>query len=315
MQQHSPTLLTKQVKKRDLIIAIYYDELILDIRQTYKDNLDYHYTLMSFVNFVADHKKRTCYFYDDTIQSYKDYLTTDRKYKPATIKKYLIVAKDYCKALYERRYQTEVVRLDKDITLNNRGKSIKTPKVNTQLKHGFNTQEMEKIKTAYAELSDQRLKALIALMYFGAYRIGKCQAMTWSDIDFNKKTISVIGQGSVANSKAMHSEIEQVLWQLKEQTNGKGAIFKTANKQANIRTLRRWIQAFLEQLKIKGHNPHSFRHSSIQDCVRAGFTLEQLKYHSRHQGLAGLQAYISSVQAENSSELIEQTLTSVNKSE
>ncbi|MCY4010678.1 MAG: site-specific integrase [Candidatus Saccharibacteria bacterium] len=312
--RQSPALSTRQVNQKKIIQGILLQDILTDIQATYKDNQDYQYTLMSFIKFVCDDREFYCYFGLSTIQDYKTWLTTVKKYKPATIKKYLIVAKDYCQAMYKRKDEVnQPVKITEDITLNSRGKPIKIPKVNTQLKQGFKNYELKKIKQAYPTLTDLRLKALLSLLYFGAYRIGECQSLMWSDIDFNKKTISVVGKGNIANTKAMHSEIEKALGELQGQLKLKGAIFKTAGKQANTKTLRRWIQRFLADLDIKGHNPHSFRHTSIMECVRAGFTLEQLKYHSRHQGLAGLQAYISSVQAENSHELIEQALTSVSK--
>ena len=312
-QTIAPALSTRQVIKNDIIQAVEYKDLVFDIQKTYDNKKDYEYTLMAFVNFIADHRKRMCYFQDSTIQDYKRWLLANKDYKPATVKKYLVVAKDYCKALFERRNQMEVIKLDTDITLNSRGKSIKTPKVQAQIKQGFKDYELKKILDAYPLLADKQLKALISLLYFGAYRIGECQSLRWSDVDFNKKTIAIVGKGSIANTKTMHSAIVQALGELKNGANPKGAIFKVAGKQANIKTLRRWIQRFLAKLDIIGHNPHSFRHSSIMECVRAGFNLEQLKYHSRHQGLAGLQAYISSVQAEDCSKKLEQTLTSVSK--
>lgn len=333
MNNQSPALSVNSAVQKtsqivDAVLVRNHAEFVADILKLYPYRTNYWYSIKPFIEFVSGYpiqikngsadnndpnNHRPVVLYGYSLEDYLKHLHAYKNekgigYKPTTIKRHFIVARDYCQILYKRRYNSPM-KIQTDITLLANGKKLKNPKVQKQLKSDFRKDELKRILDYYRSTDDLRLKALISLLYFGAYRIGEVANLKWSDVDFNKRTISVIGKGGQPNVKTMHPEIENCLKNIVSEKPSSPVFSLINGKPISKRTLQRWITLMLDRLNIKGYSAHTFRHSSIMELVRAGFSIEELKYHSRHAGLSGLSAYISHIQAENSSKKIAKTLT------
>lgn len=73
-----------------------------------------------------------------------------------------------------------------------------------EMKKEMNFYTYEEYKKFESVIDELNWKTLFQVLYFMGLRIGECQALTWEDIDFNKKTLSV--------SKTLTNKIKGKEW-------------------------------------------------------------------------------------------------------
>ena len=117
------------------------------------------------------------------------------------------------------------------------------------------------------------------------------------------------GKGGYIETRQMHSEIIKCFKAYSKAYKHRHSLFATKDKPTSKRLLQMLISKFLDELKINGKSAHSFRHSSIGVLSRNGFTIERLKYHSRHNSIQALASYSNEIEAEICHAEIEKVLT------
>ncbi|MCY4088780.1 MAG: site-specific integrase [Candidatus Saccharibacteria bacterium] len=269
---------------------------------------DYNLTIRRFVDFICPDKK-IAFIHRDTLIDFKKYLEKDakdkwgKKLKPATQRKYFLVAKDFVTTLHKNG------SLAVDITTLINGKTIKAPKAPSSGKKPFTQYELKKILDAYRELNDTKLKLLICLLYFHGLRIGEIAKLDFNSFDVPANTLTIRGKGGYIDIREMHSQLAQCFREYSKEYKPRTALFVTKDKPTSKRTLQHYIGNFLDNLKIHGKSPHIFRHSAIMELAKTkGTTLDDLKYFSRHQSIQSLAAYFHVIKSEKSHQKIEKAL-------
>ncbi len=131
---------------------------------------------------------------------------------------------------------------------------------------------LEEVKTLIENAPSLRLKAFLAVAFFTGMRTGEQLALTWEDIDFNNKTITInkslneLGQITSPKNKPSVREIdllepvENILKELKEsEPANKKFIFISMPKRSTM--FQRAFRSLLRALNLKDRKLYTTRHT------------------------------------------------------
>lgn len=161
--------------------------------------------------------------------------------------------------------------------LDAREKRIKTERDNANL---WRKERNYKLLPDLKEISfADHLKPLVLLALNTGARRGELFNLTWQDIDFKLKIMTIKGDGT-KSGKTLHIPLNQealnVLWQWHKQFNGNELIFpsKDGQKLNNVNTAWR---AILKDAKIENFRWHDMRHSFASKLVMSGVDLTTVR--------------------------------------
>ncbi len=143
-------------------------------------------------------------------------------------------------------------------------------------------------------------KLCIIISFYTGLRIGELCALRWSDIDFEKNTLTVrrtVQRISTGNSTSLHVDtpksrssqrsipIPDFLMELLRKFRGRGECFILSGsvKVTDPRTMQYRFKSILKKAGLPSINFHSLRHMFATNCIRLNFdvkTLSELLGHS-----------------------------------
>lgn len=179
--------------------------------------------------------------------------------------------------------------------------SLKKIKKKKQVKHAFTDGEIEKIKDACLTiknpLSRKRNIAIIETLLSTGCRVGELTTMKISDIDFNKKSMIVLGKGNkerrvFLNDKAI-LRITQYLEERGE--NGDQYLFVSVDKpyeRLNISGVECLIRKIGKQCGIKDCHPHKFRRTAATTAMKRGMNIIDIQRMLGHENLDTTKIYL-----------------------
>ncbi|WP_033742864.1 tyrosine-type recombinase/integrase [Helicobacter pylori] len=130
---------------------------------------------------------------------------------------------------------------------------------------------LEEVKTLIENAESIRLKAFLMVAFFTGMRTGEQLALTWEDIDFNEKTITInkslneLGQITTPKNKPSIREIdllepvEKILKELKESEPNKKFVFISVPKRSTM--FQRAFRSLLRALNLKERKFYTTRHT------------------------------------------------------
>ncbi|WP_033760609.1 tyrosine-type recombinase/integrase [Helicobacter pylori] len=130
---------------------------------------------------------------------------------------------------------------------------------------------LEEVKTIIENAESIRLKAFLMVAFFTGMRTGEQLALTWEDIDFNEKTITInkslneLGQITTPKNKPSIREIdllepvEKILKELKESEPNKKFVFISVPKRSTM--FQRAFRSLLRALNLKERKFYTTRHT------------------------------------------------------
>lgn len=145
-----------------------------------------------------------------------------------------------------------------------------------------------------------RARVLLELIYGSGLRISECQSLTWLRLDFQNRTVRVIGKGNKEREVPLTREsidwfntYKLKLAEAGRLVSAKGAVFLNEQGEAhNVRTLRRDIHDLLRSIGWEGKaSPHVLRHSFATHLLENGADLMSVKEMLGHESLATTQVY------------------------
>lgn len=165
------------------------------------------------------------------------------------------------------------------------------------------SEEQQKSMYKAAMQDTDTTKLGILLSYFTGLRIGEVCGLQWSDIDFEKRILTVsrtvqrISDRSngtstrlyVGSPKSKASERRiplpafMVEFLLKHKKNEAAYVLSGTQKLVEPRTMQYRFAAFLKRAELPSVNYHALRHMFATNCVKLGFdvkTLSELLGHS-----------------------------------
>lgn len=178
-------------------------------------------------------------------------------------------------------------------------------------KHGnfYNKDELNKFLNV-AKDTNLKKYALFRLLSYSGMRVGECLALTWHDLDFNKKMVSIsktvasIKGGVIvqppktvsSNRKISLDDMTiQILkkWQLEQRKqllkiginamNNKQIIFSNyENKYSRDSTVNLWIKQIAKKAGLYQISTHGLRHTHATLLVASGMDIKQVQARLGH---------------------------------
>lgn len=178
----------------------------------------------------------------------------------------------------------------------------------TEMIYGYQRREVEYLTIAeikkLARTIEQNLKPKHPIPYviytaiYTGMRLGEITALEWSDIDFDKQTISITKTWSSVTRKAKSPKTESsnrvivvngrlldVLLQLKD--NGHDMIFKTLHGMPVSRSVNASLRSFLKKAGIDkpSYHFHGLRHSHVAYLLSKGVDLYAISKRLGHKDM------------------------------
>ncbi|WP_280522127.1 tyrosine-type recombinase/integrase [Fibrobacter intestinalis] len=185
----------------------------------------------------------------------------------------------------------------------NPAESVPMPKQPKRLVSFLSQKDLAKINFQEIEnppLPIIRARVLLELIYGSGLRISECQSLTWLRLDFQNRTVRVIGKGNKEREVPLTREsidwfntYKLKLAEAGRLVSAKGAVFLNEQGEAhNVRTLRRDIHDLLRSIGWEGKaSPHVLRHSFATHLLENGADLMSVKEMLGHESLATTQVY------------------------
>ncbi len=123
---------------------------------------------------------------------------------------------------------------------------------------------------------DDCLESLITISLNTGARRGELLTLTWSNVDFDNKLISIIGKSQVLRHVPLNKPALECLTAWKKINEHHNLVFSHANGKIITAVQRKW-KAFLEQAEIKDFRWHDMRHHFASKLVMAGVDLNTVR--------------------------------------
>lgn len=156
----------------------------------------------------------------------------------------------------------------------------------------WTNEEYEKFINTFEE--NDKWKLFFNVTYYGALRIGEAIALTFSDIDFNNKTIKINkmidARGKLTTTKTISSNASVSLptWLIEDLKKYKESIKPEDSdylffiKHTSRTSVRRVMNTHSEEAGIKHLKIHGLRHSMASRMINAGLNPLIVSKHLRH---------------------------------
>ena len=192
-----------------------------------------------------------------------------RKVSNRTLDKY----REYISGFYQWAFDEEY--LDK-----NPARTIKPIKYEVKPRQALSQIELEYIRRACVTLKD---KAIIEVLYSTGCRVSELAHLKKSDIDWNDKSVHLLGKGNKHRTSFLNAKAEVALREyLNSRTDGNDSLFVSDRKPHNpikkdaLEKIVRNISRRAVEKVDKKVTPHVLRHTTATTAIRNGMPVEDI---------------------------------------
>lgn len=184
------------------------------------------------------------------------------------------------------------------------------PKISKRLPKDIRSDKLLEFKQKFEEfISNEedtflnfRDYTMFCLLYATGMRRAELVALSWDDIDFHNKVITVFGKGKKVRKIPISSSLEEILNNYKSRVLNNSfspeenkVIVLNNGRKTYPNFIYRTIKKYLNQIsQSDGVGPHTLRHSFATHILNEGAELNAIKDLLGHSSLAATQVYTSS---------------------
>lgn len=201
-----------------------------------------------------------------------------------TLKTYIVTLRSFFKFLMEEEY-----------IIKNPMVKIKTPKTSQRIRVALNDEELEKLRNACLT---PREKAMVEFIYSTACRVSEVAVVKISDINFERKSLNVIGKGDKERTVYISSKCKLLIQDYIQKRNFINPYLFVASKQPHNRLSTESIEAEIRKIASrtdiqKDVYPHILRHTFATLALRNGMPLDTIQAILGHAKITTTQIYAS----------------------
>ena len=262
----------------------------LKIQKNYSNYtiINYGKDLKIFLNFLEENNIDSYTKIDyQTIRKFLEFLYKE-KYEKKSIARHISSLRSFFKYL-----------LKENIIINNPMTLVSNPKLDKKLPKYLYYEQIEKILSIPDKNTPLGMRdvTLLELLYSTGVRVSELVNIKIEDIDFNERTIKILGQGNkeriVLYSKVLASYLEDYL--IKRSTFKPNHNYLFINKLGNKLT-DRGVRTIIDNVLKKGMvdfhiSPHMIRHTFATHLLDNGADLKCVQELLGHKNLSSTQVY------------------------
>ena len=265
------------------------------------------------------------------INNFEEYLKYELNYSDYTIKEYILHVKDFLKYLENNKInylninKEDIIKylkyldneklsnrsigtilsslrcfynylLDNGFVKVNMFKLISNPKMDKKLPNFLSYEDLQKILDSITDkdILSLRNKMIIELLYATGIRVSELINIKISDIDFNNKTIKVMGKGKKERIVFFGDyALDAINTYLKNNPyNNEYLVLNNKGKKITVRGVELIIEKISKMACINNNaHPHTFRHTFATHMLNNGCPLKSVQEYLGHSSLSSTEVY------------------------
>ena len=220
----------------------------------------------------------------------------DRHLKPATIRQYHAVLKNYCQTLVNR----EIISANPMLT-------IETPRRGAQIPQALTREQtLQLVRACGRSYTGRRMRAMLCVFLECGLRVSELSALSLTDLDLNLRRMFVQGKGGkeriIEFGETLKIEMEEWFYIRAKFLDGRkcDALFPTQNLNSPHRAvIHRQIAGLAKSAGIDcSISPHTLRHTCLTFKARdrgdgRPMNLWKLRELAGHSSIKTTQIYVS----------------------
>lgn len=247
----------------------------------------YRIDLEEFLTYCAEYEKKSVEMITEKFLKSYLFMLNDKKLDKKSISRKLAAVR----GLFKYAYQ-------KDLIKSNPALQISNPKTNRKLPEVVSLDSILNIygKANENDKNPELVKVIFEILYGCALRVSELCNLKYSDVDFHKSQVRVLGKGNKMRivpigDKSM-KVLNEYLLSNPIASNNDYLIRNKDNKPIYPRYVHRLVNKYLGKVSdIKKKSPHILRHSAATHMLDNGADLRAVKDILGHENLSTTQIY------------------------
>lgn len=180
-------------------------------------------------------------------------------------------------------------------------RSVKKIKARKTVKHAFTDNEIEKIKevclTTQKTIERKRNIAIVETLLSTGCRVGEITTIKISDVDFNNKSVVVIGKGNKERRVFLNDKSVLRIKEYLDERNGTGDeyLFVSVDspyERLKVSGVEIIIRELGKQAGVEKCHPHKFRRTAATTAMKRGMNIIDIQRMLGHESLDTTKIYL-----------------------